>query len=266
MLLECLSNVDCMDKSSIVNYFRSQATSGTWASLYDPKNPVSYPFIQRFIKTVALMQPIKGEVLDMGCGTGIMVKVVVEAGAHYAGFDVAPEMIDACNLKFSKEVQSGKATFVLADASNFNYSHKFDQAIGMGYIEYFEQPETGILQANQWLKNNGKLILSFPHKNSIDYFAVTMLSPFRKIMTVITGRKTIKPDRKMWTTAEALDLIKKNGFKDISVVYYNVNLFHYPFSKIAPGFCNKISALFEQSALSKIGLFATSFIIKASKA
>lgn len=254
-----------MDKSTIVSYFRNQASSGDWASLYDPNKVVSYPFIQRFVKTVELMKPIEGAILDMGCGTGIMVKVVVESGAHYTGFDLAPEMIEACKLKFHNEVSDGKAQFITADSTQFTSSIKFDQAIGMGYIEYFDNPEFGIQQTHSWLKKEGKLILSFPHKNSIDYFAVNMLSPFRKLMTAITGKKTIKPDRKMWSQKEAIDLFKRNGFSKITVVNYNVNLFHYPFSKVAPGFSNRFSALIEHSFLSKFSFLSTSFIIRAEK-
>lgn len=254
-----------MDKSTIVSYFRNQASSGDWASLYDPNNLISYPFIQRFIKTVALMKPVYGHVLDMGCGTGILVKVTIDEGASYTGFDLAPEMINACKLKFSQEISSGKANFILADSSQFSANKLFDQAIGMGYIEYFENPDFGIKQAHSWLKKEGKLILSFPHKNSIDYLAVSLLMPFRKLMTAITGKKTIKPDRKMWPQNEAIALFKKHGFKEIKIVNYNVNLFHYPFSKLAPKFCNAFGALIENSFLSKISFFSTSFIISAIK-
>jgi 2-polyprenyl-3-methyl-5-hydroxy-6-metoxy-1,4-benzoquinol methylase len=254
-----------MDKSSIVSYFRNQAISGDWASLYDPNNKISYPFIQRFIKTVNLMQPINGNILDMGCGTGILVKVVVDAGANYTGFDVAPEMIDACNLRFNKEIENNKAEFILADSSQFKSEKLFDQAVGMGYIEYFDNPDFGMQQAHSWLKSDGKLILSFPHKNSIDYLAVNMLLPFRKIMTATTGKKTIKPDRKMWTQNEAIALFEKHGFDRIKIVNYNVNLFHYPFNKIAAKLCNAFSTLIEHSLLSKISFLSTSFIISAVK-
>ena len=254
-----------MDKSTIVNYFRNQAVTGDWASLYDPNNKVSYPFIQRFIKTVNLMQPIKGDILDMGCGTGIMVKVVVDAGAHYTGFDLAPEMIAACQKQFFKEIENEKANFVLADASNFLSNKLYDQAIGMGYIEYFDHPDAGIKQAHSWLKKDGKLILSFPHKYSIDYFTVNLLSPFRKLMTAITGKKTIKPDRKMCSQKEAINLFEKHGYKVSARVNYNVNLVHYPFTKIAPNFSNKLSATLENSMISKISFFSTSFIISATK-
>jgi 2-polyprenyl-3-methyl-5-hydroxy-6-metoxy-1,4-benzoquinol methylase len=84
-----------MDKQKIINYFKTQAINGNWARLYDVENPISYSFIQRFIKTVALMQPIKGNILDMGCGTGIMVAIAKENKASYVGFDAAEEMIAA---------------------------------------------------------------------------------------------------------------------------------------------------------------------------
>lgn len=254
-----------MDKSTIVSYFRNQASSGDWASLYDPKNPISYPFIQRFVKTVDLMQPISGEILDMGCGTGIMVKVVTEQGAKYTGFDLAPEMIEACNKKFSEEIIKGTVAFYLNDSSDFHTNKLFDTALGMGYIEYFENPEFGMLQSKKWLKPNGKLILSFPHKNSIDYFMVNLLMPFRKLSTLITGKKTIKPDRKMWSRAEAIELFEKHGFNDIKLVNYNVNFLHYPFTKISLNLSNKVGALIENTFFERIGILSTSFIISAIK-
>jgi len=147
----------------------------------------------------------------------------------------------------------------------FKSQKLFDQAIGMGYIEYFEQPDFGMQQAHSWLKQEGKLILSFPHKNSIDYLAVNLLTPFRKLMTAITGKKTIKPDRKMWSQKEAINLFEKHGFNQIQIVNYNVNFFHYPFNKIAPNISNAFSALIENSIFSKISFFSTSFIIAAVK-
>ena len=87
-----------MDKKKVIQYFKAQAINGNWAELYDYNNPISYAFIQRFIKTVNLMKPFKGSILDMGCGTGIMVSMAIENDLKYVGFDAAEEMIEACNL------------------------------------------------------------------------------------------------------------------------------------------------------------------------
>jgi hypothetical protein len=92
-----------------------------------------------------------------------------------------------------------------------------------------------------------------------------MLLPFRKILTAITGKKTIKPDRKMWSQKEAITLFKKHGFAEIKIINYNVNLFHYPFNKIVPKLCIAISKIVEPGILGKISFFSTSFIISAEK-
>lgn len=254
-----------MDRSKVISYFSAQAINGNWASLYDPTNPISYSFIQRFIKTVKLMQPIQGNILDMGCGTGILEKVVVENNAKYIGFDGAKEMIDACNKKFSDDIASGKAQFQLADSKHFKTDALIDCAVGMGYLEYFENPDECLTEAKKHLKSGGKLILSFPHKNSLDNFGLFVLSPFRKLATLLTGKNTPQPPRKYWQKNEAAELFERNGFKVTEIVFYNTSIVHYPFTKFAPKFSNLIASAIEKSALNKIPFFSTGFIICAVK-
>lgn len=250
-----------MNREKVINYFNAQAINGNWASLYDPDNPVSYSFIQRFIKTVKLMQPIKGTILDMGCGTGIMVKVVNENNAHYIGFDASKEMTEACQKQFNDLVRKGEAEFYYSDSRNFKSKHLFSCAVGMGYLEYFENPDECLQEAKAILKDDGRLILSFPHKNSLDNFGLLILKPFRKLATFITGKSTTQPPRKYWQRSEAETLFIKNGFKVNNVVYYNTGIFHYPFTKFAPSFSTAVASKLENSFINKVPFFSTGFII-----
>lgn len=254
-----------MDKKKIIDYFKAQAVNGNWASLYDTSNPISYSFIQRFIKTVNLMKPIKGSVLDMGCGTGIMVKVVVESGANYVGFDAAQEMIDACNKQFSSNIQAGQAKFYCIDSAHFKTEKPCDTAIGMGYLEYFSNPADCLIEAKSNLAIGGKLILSFPHKYSLDNFGLLLLLPFRKIATLLSGKHTPQPPRKYWGKEEAIQLYTDNGFEVKEIVFYNTNIFHYPFTKIMPRFANMIASKLEYTWLNKIACLSTGFIICGTK-
>jgi 2-polyprenyl-3-methyl-5-hydroxy-6-metoxy-1,4-benzoquinol methylase len=252
-----------MDKKQIINYFKAQAINGEWARLYDLENPISYSFIQRFIKTVNLMKPIQGNILDMGCGTGIMVSIAKENKAKYVGFDAAVEMIDACKKQFKTEIENGLASFFDTDSKDFKSDIKFDYAIGMGYLEYFTQPQECLEEAKRNLAPNGKLILSFPHKNSLDNFSLLILSPFRKILTLLTGRSTTQPPRKYWSTAEARALFENNGYEVKNLVFYNTSFFHYPFTKIMPRFSNFMASKIENTWLNKIPFLSTGFIIAA---
>jgi 2-polyprenyl-3-methyl-5-hydroxy-6-metoxy-1,4-benzoquinol methylase len=254
-----------MDKDKIINYFKAQAINGDWARLYDIENPISYSFIQRFIKTVNMMKPIKGNILDMGCGTGILVQVATENGAKYVGFDAAEEMIEACNKQFKKEIENGAVKFYCSDSKEFKSDILFDYAIGMGYLEYFSNPSSCLMEAKTNLNKGGKLILSFPHKYSLDNLGLLLLLPFRKVITLITGKSTPQPPRKYWGKAEAIELYLKNGFEVKEVVFYNTGIFHYPFTKIMPKFSNFIASKIEHTWLNKIPFLSTGFIIAGTK-
>jgi 2-polyprenyl-3-methyl-5-hydroxy-6-metoxy-1,4-benzoquinol methylase len=254
-----------MDKNKIINYFKAQAINGEWANLYNVENPISYSFIQRFIKTVNLMKPIKGKILDMGCGTGIMVSIAQENNAFYAGFDAASEMIDACNKQFKQNIEKGEAKFYCVDSKDFKSDLQFDYAIGMGYLEYFTNPDDCLNEAKTHLVKGGKLILSFPHKYSLDNFGLLILIPFRKLATLITGKTTPQPPRKYWAKGEALDLFARNGYTVKDLVFYNTTIFHYPFTKFMPKFANYVASKMEYTWLNKIPFLSTGFIICAVK-
>lgn len=253
-----------MDKEKIISYFKAQAINGDWARLYDVNNPISYSFIQRFIKTVNLMKPIKGNILDMGCGTGIMVSVATENGATYAGFDAAEEMIAACYKQFKKEIDSGAANFYCTDSKNFKSNILFDYAIGMGYLEYFTDPNICLNETKIVLVPGGKLILSFPYKYSLDLFGLLIFKPFRLLGTLITGKRTTQPPRKYWSKKEAIQLFNANGYNVKEIVFYNTSFFHYPYTKIMPRFANYFASKIENTWLNKIPFLSTGFIISAT--
>jgi 2-polyprenyl-3-methyl-5-hydroxy-6-metoxy-1,4-benzoquinol methylase len=254
-----------MDKNKIINYFKAQAINGNWARLYDVENPISYSFIQRFIKTVNLMKPIKGRILDMGCGTGIMVSIAKENGATYVGFDAAEEMIEACNKQFKKDIEQGQVEFFCVDSKDYISNVPFDYAIGMGYLEYFTNPDDCLNEAKRNLTSGGKLILSFPHKYSLDNFGLLILAPIRKLLTLITGKSTPQPPRKYWGKTEAIELFIKNGYEVKETVFYNTSFLHYPFTKVMPKFANFVASKMEYTWLNKIPFLSSGFIVCAIK-
>ena len=254
-----------MDKKKIINYFKAQAINGEWAKLYDIENPISYSFIQRFIKTVNLMKPIKGRILDMGCGTGIMVSVAKENGATYVGFDAAEEMIEACNKQFKTDIEKGQVKFYCTDSKDFKSDTPFDYAIGMGYLEYFTHPSDCLNEAKRNLASGGKLILSFPHKYSLDNFGLLILAPIRKLLTLLTGNSTPQPPRKYWGKTEAIELFIKNGYEVKETVFYNTSILHYPFTKVIPKFANFVASKMEYTWLNKIPFLSSGFIVCAIK-
>ena len=255
-----------MNDREILDYFESQAKSGAWDSLYNPKNPGSYPFIIRFKKGIELLHSIDGKtVLDLGCGTGVLIPHIVENNGFYIGVDSSQNMLDVIKKQYSSLVESNKIKLFSQDIRNFETPDKIDIVVGLGFIEYFDNPEIILKKLYEFLPQGGQLILSFPNFNSLDYFSVRFFSPFRFLLRKISGKSTHQPPRRMWNIKFAEKLFLNAGFNNIKLVNYNVNIFAYPFTKISMRFTNFWAKKFEYSKLSTIHFFASGFIVSAVK-
>lgn len=64
-------------------------------------------------------------VLDVGCGTGQLAAFFLERGAHVTGLDLSEHMLRYARRNNTGFVESGQASFVQADASNFRLDERF---------------------------------------------------------------------------------------------------------------------------------------------
>ena len=255
-----------MNRSKIIEYFENQAKTGIWGSLYDLRNPESYPFIARLTKSVKLMMPLEGKsVLDLGCGTGILIPIASENKCTYTGLDVSEEMMQSIRQQFPNLIAENKVTLITGEFDQSAIPGNTDIIIGMGFIEYFDHAEAVIQRLSQHLAKDGKLILTFPNFQSLDYFAVVLSGFFRGILRLISGKSTAKPPRKLWTVKNATRLFANAGLTNLEVEHYNTNIFVYPFTRISRRFCNFFARLFEDSFLSRYSFFSTGFIISGKK-
>ena len=256
-----------MNYAAIVQYFEAQGKSGEWDSLYNPSNPLSYPFIIRFKKTTELMNNLQGKtILDMGCGSGILIPFVLDNKANFIGLDISQNMLDFIGNKYPSLVKSGQVALEFGDIRDYKFpSSPVHVMVGMGFIEYFEKPEEVIALLYKNLPEGGQLVLTFPNFDSLDYLLLRALEPVRFLLRKLTGKGTHQPPRKLWNSKYAIQLFKDSGFKNIQQVNYNVNIFTYPFTKINQRFTNLFAKIFEYGFLSKFDFFASGFIISGNK-
>lgn len=253
-------------KTTVIEYFESQAKSGIWGSLYDEKNPASYSFLLRVENAVNLLKDVSNKkIVDLGCGTGILLPHVIHNGGEYIGIDISDNMMVELKKHYSDLIEEEKIKLVLGDIRDISIPGPMDVAIGLGFIEYFEKPEEIVKKLHSSMKENGELILSFPNFGSLDYFSLRLLSPFRWITRKLFGKETVQPPRTFWNTANAKALFEDNGFKDVRVVNYHINILAYPFTRFMPRLVNAVGKLFENTFLKKYSWFASSFIVVGRK-
>ena len=255
-----------MDKYEINTYFENQAISDEWDSLYDSKNPISFPFIDRLNKTNLVLKSIKySDILDLGCGTGIIIKHVIKKNNRYTGIDYSLNMINTIKYKYNNLINDYSITLLNDDFDLMEINKMYNLVIGLGFIEYSSNPEHTINKIYSKLDFDGSLILSFPNKLSLDYLMLKVLSILKVIIKVFLGKYTKQPPRTLWKTTDAIKILKNNGFRIKSLHYYNTNILFYPITRFFPKFCSTVGLKIESTSLNKFPMFSTGFIIHCQK-
>ncbi|CAK8723060.1 hypothetical protein GMJAKD_12290 [Candidatus Electrothrix aarhusensis] len=253
-------------QTTVIDYFQDQAKKGAWGSLYDATNPISYSFILRVETCLPLLTGIQNKkVLDLGCGTGVLLPHVVDNGSKYVGLDISDNMLEILKDAYRSDIEENNIDIILGDIKKIKLPSDIDYAVGLGFIEYFSDPEKIVRKIYSSMNGNGSLILSFPNFHSLDFLFLTIFAPLRYFARKITGKHTVQPPRNLWNKKSALELFESCGFKNVEIIYYHINILPYPFTKLFPKFVGYIGKKIEHTALSNFSLFATSFIVTGKK-
>ena len=250
---------------SVQNFFETKAKTGEWKSLYDLNNPTSYPFVIRIKKTTEMLsEHISGKkVCDLGCGTGALIPFVSENKAHYTGVDFSAEMLS--KIKNNDKIDGSKIKLINMDFKDGNFSESFDILVGLGFIEYFENPKEIIKKCNKILNENGLILLSFPNRLCLDFTLIRSLFLIRFFLKKFFKIGKDNPRRKMWSYNEAIKLFEHGEFEILSIKNYYTNLLVYPFTVIFPKLAFKISSVVEKTFLNKVKFLNGGFLILAKK-
>jgi len=253
--------------SNVQNFFQKKAQTGEWKNLYDKKNPFSYPFVIRLDKTIKMLgEKISGKkVCDLGCGTGDLIPHMLESKAKYTGIDFSEKMLSKIKSQHQDEIKDSRIELHCLDFNNESIDKKFDVLVGLGFIEYFDDPNKIIKKCNDILNQDGLLLLSFPNRISFDFTMIRILKFPRLFLKKIFNIGKENPKRKMWSYKEAKQLFSHGEFEIISKKNYYTNLAVYPLTVLFPNFAFSLSKFFEKTFLNKINFFNIGFLILAKK-
>ncbi len=73
-------------------------------------------------------------ILEIGCGTGRVLKPFLDAGYKITGVDISDEMLEIAKGKFREFEMSGQLTLLNHDFSNGKHKDQFDKALVTFYI------------------------------------------------------------------------------------------------------------------------------------
>ncbi len=134
---------------------------GETASMYERR----YEQIQREkYEIVTQNLPLVNKVLDLGCGTGMLLNELARRSGFVVGIDSSPEMLELARKR------RGSAALVLADADHLPFADRsFDAVVSVTLLQNMPSPAATVREVARVTKPEGIVIMTtLKHKHSLD--------------------------------------------------------------------------------------------------
>lgn len=103
----------------------------------------------------------KGNLLDVGCGTGDYLLIMQKLGWQVTGVEVNPNAVTACR-NMGLNIKKGNIRDIDFQEGSFDLVTMWHS------LEHFENPGEVLLKVRRLLKEGGKIMIGIPNYNSID--------------------------------------------------------------------------------------------------
>lgn len=165
------------NQGKISDYFTR--TVDYWHNLYDGSDFLSLHMADR--KNIVLdgvRRYARGghrKILDMGCGTGILTKALLEAGHFVAGLDCSEQMLAKLEETITGPARENFLGAFLGDATAAPFpAESFDMVICVGVFQYQMNDEELMREIGRVLRKRGYCLFTIPNLLRLNY----LLDPF----------------------------------------------------------------------------------------
>ena len=139
-------------------------------------NPIRIKYIKdNIIKNFKLnstVKPLKKiNILDIGCGGGLLTEPMCRLGANVVGIDASQKNIDIA--KFHAKKNGLKINYLCATPEDLKIKKKFDVILNMEIVEHVENVNFFLKKSSELLKKNGLMFIATLNKTLKSYaFAI----------------------------------------------------------------------------------------------
>lgn len=185
--------------------------AGVFRKRYDDKDS----FKDRLTIWVNLFKkyiPAQSEVIELGCGPGLMAKQILKMGNHLDAIDGSPMMI----IKAKEEIGNQNnvqfiESYISEDFLSKFENEKYNHAVSSSVLEYIKEFDEILEQVNRILKPGGTFIFSIPNSQSLYRITETLTynlfgkPSYRKYLFTQKSKKEIeKLNQTGWKVEEII--------------------------------------------------------------
>ena len=183
-------------------------------------NPIRIKYLkENIIEHFKLKQtnsPLKGlNILDIGCGGGLLSEPITRLGAKVTAIDASKKNIQVA--KFHAKKQNLKINYLCSSPEKLNLNKKFDVVLNMEIVEHVEDLNFFIKKSSNLLKKNGLMFIATLNKTFKSYvFAIIGAEYVLRWLPIGTHdwEKFVKPDNLVSLAINSnLKLKKLSGMK-----------------------------------------------------
>ena len=183
-------------------------------------NPIRIKYIKENIikdfKVKNSEKPLKKiNLLDIGCGGGLLSEPMCRLGANVVGIDASAKNIEVA--KFHAKKNKLKINYKVASPEKLKTNIKFDVILNMEIVEHVENIDFFIKQSAKLLKKNGVMFIATLNKTLKSYaFAIIGAEYILKWLPIGTHdwEKFVKPNELIKISEKNnLSLKKLDGMK-----------------------------------------------------
>ena len=186
-------------------------------------NPIRIKYIkENIIKEFQLKnnkQPLSGiNVLDIGCGGGLLSEPMCRLGANVTAIDASNKNIAIANLHAKKN--NLKINYICSSPEKLKTTKKFDVILNMEIVEHVEDVDFFLKSCANLLKKNGLMFVATINKTLKSYiFAIVGAEYVLRWLPIGTHEweKFVKPE-------ELKSILIKNNLKLLKIDGMNFNI------------------------------------------
>ena len=169
-------------KSNTINKKEIEKFSKIASQWWDPNgkfkplhnfNPIRIEYIKNsIIKHFKIKSSTKSlkkiNILDIGCGGGLLSEPMCRLGANVVGIDASSKNIEVA--KFHAKKNNLKINYICSSPETLRIGKKFDVILNMEIIEHVDNIDFFIKKSSQLLKKNGLMFVATLNKTLKSYF------------------------------------------------------------------------------------------------